>query len=62
MCFGFLGVACDVFFRGVYRELFFVESTAPPLSHGMAWGGIKSKAMASIFAAPPPNAFINYVI
>ena len=43
MCFGFVGVACDVFFRGVYRELFFVESTALPLSHGMAWGGNQIK-------------------
>ena len=33
-----------------------------PLAHGMAWGGRKSKAMTSIFSAPPPNALINYSV
>ena len=43
-----------------YRPLFFVESGAPPLGHGMAWGGSKLKAMALIFSFPPPNVYKLY--
>ena len=59
----------DVIFTGVRVfevrpnvQLFFVEIGAPQLGNGMAWRGPKSKAMASILAASPPNILINYTI